>query len=125
MELHMPPLRELFDTVGQQAGGEVGQFFCGTAFQMAAVTGRSPRTAMKLQFEQQITPFSKEERDMMLELGGCLGRYDLKGQARAMELYRQRIGRKLEELEQTRIQKSKAWLTAAVCSGLTLIVMLL
>lgn len=125
MELRMPPVAELFETVGQQLGGELGQFFQGTAVEMAAVTGRPPQTAMRLQLEKEPLPLEQEERRMLLELGGCLGRYDLTGQARALNLYKRQADGLIAAGEDTIHRRARASMTASVCAGLALIVILL
>ena len=125
MELHMPSMPELFETVGQQLGGEIGALFVGTAVNMASVTGRPLNIALKLQLEEMPLGFSAELRAMLLELSGALGRYDLGGQARTLKLYQDRLDRMILELEGVRQQKAKAWMTASVCSGLALILLLL
>ena len=124
MELHMPSMPELFETVGQQLGGEIGELFVGTAVNMASVTGPL-NIALKLQLEEMPLGFSAELRAMLLELSGALGRYDLGGQARTLKLYQDRLDRMILELEGVRQQKAKAWMTASVCSGLALILLLL
>ena len=58
MELHMPPMPELFETVGRQIGGEIGELFVGTAVNMASVTGRPLNIALKLQMEGMQLGFS-------------------------------------------------------------------
>lgn len=125
MELHMPPMPELFETVGRQIGGEIGELFVGTAVNMASVTGRPLNIALKLQMEGMPLGISAELRAMLLELAGALGRYDLGGQARTLRLYQDRLDRMILELEGVRRQKAKAWMTASVCSGLALILLLL
>lgn len=125
MELHMPPLPELFETVGQQLGGEIGALFVGTAVNMASVTGRPLNIALKLQLEEMPLGLPSSVRAMLLELSGALGRYDLGGQARTLKLYQDRLDRMILELEGVRRQKAKAWMTASVCSGLALILLLL
>lgn len=125
MELNMPPLNRLFETVGQRTQGQIGGFFTTTAIKMTEATGRPPVMAMRLAMEEQPVYFTQEEKAMVYELGGALGRYDLGGQARAIDLYRQRVDRLIEEGENTRRQKAKAWMTASVCSGLMLILLLL
>lgn len=125
MELKLPTIRELFDSVGTQISGELGHFFVETAAQMAAVTGRSPQIAMRIQLEKGELYLDREVRRILLELGGCLGRYDLQGQARAISMYRGMLDRMIAVSEGEKKQKTKAWVTAAVCSGLALAVMLL
>ena len=125
MELRMPPVAELFETVGQQLGGDLGQFFQGTAVEMTAVTGRPPQTAMRLQLEHSGMALGQEERRILLELGGCLGRYDLGGQARALNLYKQQTDGLIAEAENTIRRRAKASMTASLCGGLALIVILL
>jgi stage III sporulation protein AB len=125
LELHMPAVSQLFETVGNQLGGSLGEFFLGTAVKMAAVTGRPPKTAMKLQLEEQNLSLSGEEKAMLLELGGTLGRYDLEGQARTLELYKHRLDGRIETETQVIRQRSKAWMTASVCTGLMLVVLML
>ena len=97
----------------------------GTAVNMASVTGRPLNIALKLQLEEMPLGFSAELRAMLLELSGALGRYDLGGQARTLKLYQDRLDRMILELEGVRQQKAKAWMTASVCSGLALILLLL
>ena len=121
----MASVPELFEAVGQRVEGELGEFFVGTAVQMTAVKGRPPVTAMKLQLEQQPAFWGKEEENLLLELSTALGRYDPVGQARMLEIYKGRVDALMEELEETRRQKAKAWMTASVCTGLALIVILL
>jgi stage III sporulation protein AB len=125
LELHMPAVAQLFETVGNRLEGGLGAFFLGTAVQMTAVTGRPPKTAMKLQLEEQNLNLGDEEKAMLLELGGTLGRYDLEGQARTLELYKRRLDERIEAESQTFRQRSKAWMTASVCTGLMLVVLML
>lgn len=125
MELHMPPVAELFESVGRQMGGVVGEFFEGTAVEMMAVTGRPPQTAMRLQMEKEPMNFEREDAALLLELGGCLGRYDLSGQARALGLYKQRLDGMIAGAEEVLHRRAKATMTASVCAGLALIVILL
>lgn len=125
MELHMPPVAELFETVGRQMSGIVGAFFEGTAVEMTAVTGRPPQTAMRIQMEKEPIGFGQEETALLLELGGCLGRYDLSGQARALGLYKQRLDHMIASAEEVLHRRAKASVTASVCAGLALIVILL
>lgn len=81
--------------------------------------------AMKLQMEEQPLGLPQQEKNMLLELSGALGRYDLGGQARALGLYKARVERLIEESEAVQRQKARAWMTASVCGGLTLILLLL
>ena len=125
MELRMASLPELFEAAGNQLGGAVGEFFTGTAVHMAAVTGRPLQTAIRLQLETTPLPLSREENAMLLELAGALGRYDLGGQARALELYKRRMERQVETLRAQEQQKGRAYAAASVCGGLALILLLL
>ena len=125
LELNMPSMEELFDRVGQQIDGPIGEFFLGTAAQMAAVTGRPPQTAMKIQLEQMPLALTQEETSLLIELSGCLGRYDLTGQARALELYKDRLDGEIARREGMLRQRARASMTASVCAGLALIVILL
>ena len=125
MELRMASLPELFEAAGRQLGGAVGDFFTGTAVHMAAVTGRPLQTAMRIELEENPLPLSQEETAMVLELAGALGRYDLGGQARALELYKRRTEGQLETLRVQEQQKGRAYAAASVCGGLALILLLL
>lgn len=124
MELNMPPMAELFENVGNRIGGAVGQLLEGTALKLTAVPGRPPQTAMKIQLEEMPGIFPLQERTMLLELCGCLGRYDLRGQARALGIFKSRFGAMLLRQENEAKTKGKAWLTASVCGGLAVVVIL-
>jgi len=121
----MPPVATLFESVGGRIGGQIGDFFRGAGETMTRSAGRSPQMAMRIWLEDHPLPLDREETAMLLELGGALGRYDLLGQARAMNLFRQRLDQRLALLEGARREKSRAWMTASVCSGLMLILMLI
>ena len=125
MELNMLPLPELFEGVGNQLGGTVGQLLKGTAVNMSAVSGRPPQTAMKMQLEEMPGSFSSREKGMLLELCGCLGRYDLRGQARALGIFKSRFGAMLLRHENEAKTKGRAWLTASLCGGLAVVVILI
>lgn len=121
----MSSVAELFEQVSRQTDEPISGFFAGTAEQMRLVTGRPPQTAMRLVLEQGTSEWSREERELLLELGGCLGRYDLVGQARALELQKTRLDSLIARNEAVHQQRAKAWMTASVCSGLAMIVILL
>lgn len=123
MELHMPSAAELFSEVGRQLGGELGMFFQGCAAEMHQVSGRPPQAAMRIQLEQW-NP-GREETALLLELGGSLGRYDLLGQARALELLKRRAVQAASEAEEILRRKARTSMTASVCAGLCLIIILL
>ena len=125
MELAMPTVPELFETVGKQLEAPLGAFLEGTALEMAAVTGRPPQTALRIQLEQQPGLFDREEQALLLEIGGCLGRYDLCGQARALALYKDRLDRMIADAQEDLRRRARASMTASVCAGLALIVILL
>lgn len=125
MELGMPTVAELFETVGKRLEGEIGRFLEGAALEMVSVSGRPPRTALKIQMERQPGLFDAEERMLLLEVGGCLGRYDLEGQGRALSLCKERMDRLIAASEETLRRRAKASMTASVCAGLALIIILL
>ena len=125
MELHGPPVAELFDTVGRQMDGPVGSLFRGASVEMSAVTGRPPQTAMRMILEQEPSLLGQEETGLLLELCGCLGRYDLGGQSRALELYKRRLDSMVSEAEKLLRRRARSSMTASVCAGLALIVILL
>lgn len=121
----MPPIRELFAQVGRQTGDEVGELFMGTAVKLSAVSGRPPQTAMKMQLQEMEGVFSGEERQLLLSLCQCLGRYDPEGQRRALNVFLSRINTMVTKGETEMQNKSRAWMTASVCCGLAVVVILL
>ena len=123
MEVRMPPVSELFETVGRQVGGTLGAFLTETASEMEAVTGRPPLTAMRLVLER--LPMEKDASDLLLELAGCLGRYDLEGQTRAIGLCKQRADRLIVAAEEMLHRRARSSMTASVCAGLALVILLL
>lgn len=125
LELNLPPLRELFELVGRQVEGEVGELFSGTAAKLEAVSGRPPHTAMKMQFQEMSGFFTVEERQLLLSLSLCLGRYDPASQGRTIDVFLGRVNSMLEKGETEMQNKSIAWMTASVCCGLAVVVILL
>lgn len=125
MELRMPAVAALFEQVGRQTEEPVSGLFLEAARQMNKVTGRPPQTALRMALEQAGSLWDREETGLLLELGGALGRYDLCGQARVLELLKNRLDRMIAENERVLVQRAKAWMTASVCSGAAVIVILL
>ena len=125
MELRMPSVAELFESVGKQIGGQVGSLLEQTALEMTAVTGRPPKTAMQMILERQEYCFCREDAAMLLELSSGLGRYDLTGQARLLGLYKNRLDEMIQKEEEQLQRRAKASMTASVCAGLALILVLL
>ena len=125
MKLDLPPLRELFEQVGRQVDGEVGELFAGTAVKLSAVSGRPPQTAIKMQLQEMEGTFSREEKQLLLSLCQSLGRYDPEGQQRILEVFLTRINTMVTKGESEMQNKSRAWMTASVCCGLAVVVILL
>jgi len=123
LEMSMPPAAELLTRVGQRLGGPVGEVLLTAGQDMEAVPGRPPLGALRISLEE-LKCLDSAEGQLLLELGTCLGRYDLTGQVRALAYLRKRTEALIEQAEKQLEQKARASVTAAVCGGLALIVLL-
>lgn len=123
MELRMPPVGELFQTVGRQVESPVGMILTRAGLEMELVPGRPPVTALRIASEGG--PLDREEQALLLQLGTSLGRYDLTGQGRALAVFRDRAARLSSQAEEILRGRARASMTAAVCGGLALIIILL
>lgn len=127
-ELHcrMTPLPELLDGVGQDSPGAVGALFSACAARLRADRTGPVQAAFRSALEQ--TPqlaLPGAVRRSLLSLSMTLGRFDVEGQCRAIDLAAGQAEAALAELEQSRAARCRSYRTLGICAGLAIAVILL
>ncbi len=70
------------------------------------------------------TAFEKEDRKLLLELGGQLGFLDREMQLTTIEFYKKRLSDSIEELEQQKSEKCRLYRVLGVASGMLVALLL-
>ena len=118
----MTPLPELLSQVGADTDGAVGALFSRCALELR-------RRTSTVQFAMQTalghTPGPQSVRRALLALSGALGKFDVDGQCRAIDLARSRVDEALEDVELASRARCRSYRTLGVCTGLAIAVILL
>jgi stage III sporulation protein AB len=122
----MTPLPELFETLSGAENNAVGLFFSLCASQL-----RSDRTMpipgiFKKSWENCRTVcLSPETKQTLLSLGMALGRFDVDGQCRAIELAEQKLRREQETLDKNKRARCRGYEAIGICAGLAAAIVIL
>jgi stage III sporulation protein AB len=125
IQYRMTPLPELF---GQLAGSPDPAV--GGLFGLCAGFLRHDRTCppaaafQKALGEERRLVLSGETRQTLLALGLALGRFDVEGQCRSIELAERRLQKESDELEAKKRARCRSYETLGICAGLAIAVIL-
>lgn len=122
----MTPLPELMQRLGADTGDALGQAFSCCAQQLRA--HRTGTVQQAMQYALDTTPhlaLTGAARRALLGLCVTLGRFDVEGQCRAVDLAASRVAAELEQMEQGRAARCRSYRTLGICAGLAVAVILL
>ena len=120
------PLPELFSGLAKGEEPAVAAFFEACAAKMEASCSASPQAVIREAMQQ--TPgleWSAQTRETLQDLAFSLGRFDVEGQGRAIDLAQTRLQRELEEIRAGSRSRCRSYETLGICAGLALAVILL
>lgn len=121
----MTPLPELLAQAGAQTEGAVGAVFSRCA---AELRRRTSTVQFAMQTALSHTPglaLPQSAQRALLALSASLGKFDVDGQCRAIDLAASRVGEALEDVEQASRARCRSYRTLGVCAGLAIAVILL
>ena len=126
MECNLTPLPQLFAALGQQGERTIAALFarCGDA--MLGNASLPPQQALRDALTQtRGLRLSGQTRQSLESLGLSLGKFDLGGQSRAVDLAKARLQAELDTLLAGSRARCRSYETIGICAGLALAVILL
>ena len=122
LEFRLTPLPLLCRKSADQAEGNLKTVFLNAAAEMDKQNSDNAGQCFhKAVVQARELPF--RIRDVLEQLGNCLGNCDLSGQLRELESVKRHCVRMLEELEQNKQQKTHNYQTLALCAGAALAIL--
>lgn len=116
------PLPEAFSVMATAAQGSAQTIFLHVSDQMQQQRWTSPRSAM----ENALKSISENLiGDILLDLSDKLGKYDIDTQLAEIAYAKERVKRRLYDLESERKMKSKTYKTLSLCTGLAVVILLI
>lgn len=125
LALRSPPMPDLLDILARQAKPPAAEFFdvCGRG--LAGLGESSFREIWARALESLEGALDREDRDILLELGPVLGRYDGEEQRRAVSGVRQRLAGQEKLVRDKLRREGRAYGTLGLTLGLFLTILLL
>ena len=123
LKFRITPLPELCILAGQAAGEPLKHLFVCFSQKLDSrdVTDLSACFNGLLMKED----LPRRVRELLRQLGDCMGRFDLEGQLQGLEEVRQQCARELKELEEKSPDRLKNYRTLAVSAGVVLAILFL
>lgn len=115
------PLAELYRLAATRLSGPVAQFFRQYAARLAAGEERQ-EAARRCLAQQRTLELPSDATLCLLELCDGLGRYDLEGENRLLQLAAHRVGAALERAEAEKRPMAKSCAVLALCAGAALVI---
>jgi len=125
IQYRMTPLPELFGQLARSPEPAVGGMFARCAGILRANRTSPPAAAFKRAMEEEKRlVLSPESRQTLTALGMALGRFDVEGQCRSIELAQRRLQAESDALEEKKRARCRSYETIGVCAGLAIAVIL-
>lgn len=124
MNYTLLPIAELCKLTAERLNGTTGDFlFCyAEALEQDMTRAKAAQTAVS---ETKGLCLAPEAQMALLELFGNLGRYDLEGENRLLELTRKRLENSLREWETEKKPLAKGYAVLGICTGIALVILLI
>ena len=125
-QYRLTPLPELFAALGEGTEPVTAAFFRGCAAMMEADRALPPQLVLGRAMEQTTSlQWSARTRETVRNLAFSLGKFDLGGQVRAIELAQERLRAELAEVQAGSRARCRSYETIGICAWLALAVILL
>lgn len=124
LEYRRTPLPELCRQASQQCRGCISGFLRLLAQELEDQIAPDAACCARAALGRS-APMPRSAMDLLQELGGTLGTFDVVGQVKGLEAAQGKAQRKLEELEKNREQRVRSYQTLGLCAGAALAILLL
>ncbi len=122
----MTPLEEIFTALASDISGAVGAFFaaCAKRMQKERTSGMQDVFCLAMR-DVQALRLPREAHGALVSLALVLGKFDVEGQCRALDLAAERMEKTIHELEENRHERCRSYRTIGICAGFAAAVILL
>lgn len=122
LQYRLTPLPELCRRAAEESGGCIHQVLNTLADELANQSAPDAGSCMKAALNKNPKVPAKA-KEILLQLGTSLGRFDLPGQMKGLEAARQTCRQKLDELSDNRDVRLRSYQTLGLCAGAALAVL--
>ena len=125
LSFRLTPVPELLDRLASQAAAPAGPFFAACRDGLGALGEQSLAGIWRRALADRPMDLSREDQDILGELGEILGRYDGPGQREALGEIRTRLGRQLEGAQEESRRMGRVYGALGLTAGSMLAILLL
>lgn len=124
LTFRLSPLPQLLEQLGRSRRGEVGRFFQETADLLQKDPEEGLRQSWRQAMVRQLSLLRPEERQVVLELGQTLGRYDAQTQRQALAQGARRLAAFRDEAREEVRRLGKVYAALSLAGGAAVILVL-
>ena len=124
LSYRLTPLPELCRQAGNEVRGALREVFFNLARELDWQTAPDAASCMAAALKRS-RDLSRRTRELMMELGRTLGRYDLPRQLKGLEEIREGCRKQLEALSRNREVRLRSYGTLGLCAGAALAILFL
>lgn len=116
------PIPEIFIDISKKINSNMGEIFKIASKKMEE---EAAGIAWKEAIEENNTNLNKEDKDILKNLGNLLGKVDIDGQIKEIELVNNFIDNQIEKAEQEKRKNEKMYKTLGITIGLAMVIILI
>lgn len=124
LQYRLTPLPELCRLAAAENRGEVSGLMLSLANELDSQISPDAASCMTAALSHHPN-LPERTKQLLIRLGGSLGRFDMDGQVRGLENTRQLCRKELESLQHRRDDRLKSYQTLAVCAGVAMAILLI
>lgn len=125
LEFQMPTMKELFVETAQRSNQPASRFLNACAREMGEMQERPLFDLWKERAADELPELSPCDLDVLLTLGGILGRYDAEGQRCAIAAARARLSNHLTDAAEERRRKGRVYGALSITLGMFAVILLI
>jgi stage III sporulation protein AB len=124
LEYRVTPLPQICGAVAQSATGVLKQVFAALMQEMESQIAPDAATCMEVALST-VKEIPSTARNMLLELGNSLGKYDIKGQMNEISAIKQQCQTVLDQMCDNKDVRLRSYKTLGLCIGAALAILFL
>ena len=121
---HLTPLPDVYKLAALTAPRPLSDFFDQLSRDLLDPDAGTVQQATRRNLDRYELLLRASERQALLDLAAALGRYDVEGQLRALDLAGTRLEGFAAQAQAEQKERGKAWGVLGVCAGLALVILL-
>ena len=124
LQYRLTPLPDLCHSVSKECAGKLRTFFATLSEELDKQIKPEIKSCVRSAI-QKADQFSVNMKDLLLQLGSSLGRFDLSGQIQAIDSVRQESRKLLQQMEEGKLTRVRSYQTLGICAGAAIVVILI